>query len=534
MKIYNNLETDFSHNGLGFLTDTLEAKVTENLNGDMYLEITYPVGGKNSEYLIEDNIIKCKTGGNNEQLFRIKRVIKSYTQISVYAPHIFYDLLDNFLLDASPTNLTAQSFGQWLLARTNFENKFVFYSDIVNSASARYVRRNPVEAIMGDIDNSMLNIFGGDIERDNFTIKLLSQRGNDNGVRLIFGKNIKQIKITTDVTSVYTRILPLGFDGLMIPETYVDSPLINNYRTPKVVKVEFKDIKYDPEDEEAFHTEAEAYQALRDSVNALYDSGIDKPVINIKIDWLELSRTEEYKNYQALETLHIGDSITAEILGINYSTRITNTKYNVLTDEIEKFEIGTISKTIANFINQTQKETQEISVPSILESAKNNATNQITNAMGGYVYKTNNELFIMDTDSPETAQKVWRWNVNGLGYSSTGVSGQYQTAITNDGKIVADMITTGTMSADRIAGIKEVILSQYGDYINVNPNTGELILGGNSDLTLHIDEDGISIYRGSEKLSWWIEDTFTATQINLGNFAFIPRSNGSLGFRKVK
>ena len=533
MRIYESTETDFTTNGEGILDDALEATVTESLNGDMYLEFTYPINGHNSEQIQEDKIIKCPVGNNNSQLFRIKRIVKTYTKMTIYAPHIFYDLLDNFILETAPTNLTCQSFGQWILSKTNYATPFTFQSDITTSASARYVRRNPVDVIIGDTDNSMRSLFGGDLERDNFTIKLLQQRGNTNSVTLLFGKNINEIKITKDISSIYTRILPVGFDGLTLPESYVDSPLINEYRTPLITKVEFSDIKLDPDDENAYHTEADADEALREAVNKLFEAGIDRPSINIKIDWVELSKTEEYKNYQALETIHLGDTITAIILGINYQTRVTKTIYNVLTDSINKFEIGTVSKNINNTINQNTQKIENINVPGILNSAKNNATDQITNAMGGYIYKTQTDLYIMDAPTPEQAQKVWRWNLNGLGYSSTGIAGPYGIAMTQDGQIVADFITTGTMSASRIEGLRDIILDEYGAYMHINED-GSVEFGRQDyDYRLVINSDGVTIYNSTTPISYWEQESFTATKLNLGNFSFIPRQNGSLSFRKT-
>lgn len=538
MNIYLQNETSFNNNGLGFLTDVMSANVLEELNGDYYLSLVYKLDGNLSEYLVEENIIKCKVADGSKQLFRIKRVVKDFTTIEVYATHIFYDLLNNFLLDTSPTELDCQSFGNWILARTNFANNFTYYSDISGTKSARYVRRNPVEAIMGDIENSMLNVFGGDLERDNFTIKQLAQRGLSNGIKLLFGKNITEIKITSDYSSIITRILPLGFDGLMLPETYVDSSHINDYITPKIAKVEFSNIQYDPESEEpeVYNNIEDAYTALRDACNALFESGVDLPQINIKIDWVELSKTKEYENYQAIETLHLGDYVTAEILGLNYQTRVTRINYNPLTDMIDTFEIGTIQKTIGSSINANTQRVESINVTSILNNAKDNATTQINSALGGYIVKTQTDLYIMDTPDTSTAQKVWRWNLNGLGYSATGISGPYQTAITNDGKIVADMITTGTMSADRIQGLEGVMIAvgELGDYIRISPD-GNMIFGNpNNEYQLQVENDRIGIYYNGSLISSWIQDQFSVTQLNLGNFAFIPRQNGSLGFRKVK
>lgn len=462
MKIYSSTETDFSKNGYGFLTDCIEAKVDESLNGDYVLNITYPLNGKLNEYLIEDNIIKCSVG-DSEQLFRIQRVNKDFDEIQVYALHITYDLLNNMLENVAPTNLSCQAFGTWILEHTQFETPFEFDSDISSSGSARYVRKNPIEAIMSDDDNSMLNKFGGEIERDNFTIKLLQSRGENRGVKLILGKNITEIQTIVDITSMFTRIMPIGYDGLMIPEKYVDSPLINNYPTPRITKVEFSDIKYDPDStEEGVYTNIQdAYTALRNAARALFTVGIDKPKITIKVDWLELSKTEEYKNqYADLEKVRLGDTLTAQILGFNYTTKCTKTTYNVLTDMFEKFEIGTIQKTIANTINQNEKKIEEVNPSSILSEAKQDATNLINGALGGYIYLDyeNGNLYIMDTDNPQTAQKVWRWNLNGLGYSSTGINGTYGIAMTMDGQIVADFITTGTLNTSVINGYDSLTL----------------------------------------------------------------------------
>ena len=537
MKIYDSITTDFTNNGYGFLTDILSAKVTEELNGDYYLDMVYVLNGNLSEYLVQDNIIQCKVDNGTNQLFRIKRVVKDYTKIQVYAQHIFYDLLNNMILDTAPTDLTCQSFGTWILSKTNFPTDFTFISDISDSASARYVRRNPVEVIMGDLENSMINIFGGDLLRDNFTINMLANRGNSNIITLLFGKNINEIKITTDNTSVITRILPLGFDGLMLPEVYVDSPNIDNYLTPRIAKVEFSDIQYDPESEkEGVYTNIEdAYTALRNAALDLFNNGIDTPQVNVKIDWVELSKTDQYKQYESIETLHLGDSVTANIIGVNFSTRVVKVVYNVLTDSIDNFEIGTIQRSIGNSINANTQRVEQIRPSSILQSARDNATEQINSALGGNVIKTRTDLFIMDTDDPTTAQKVWRWNLNGLGYSDTGLNGTYKTAMTANGQIVADMITTGTMSADRITGLKDIILNEYGAFIHVNESDGTIEFGEvDSQYKLVVDNDGVTIYQGTEPISYWQQNSFTVTQLNLGNFAFIPRQNGSLGFRKVK
>ena len=458
MNIYSGITTDFNNNGYGFLKDCKTASVTNATNGVYELNIEYPRNTDMDEYLIVGNIIKTNVGNNNYQLFRIKSVNKSFNPIQIYAQHIFYDLADNYIEDAYPQNLNCEAFGNWILDKTNFDTNFVVYSDITGTKTARYVDKNPVQCFLGDDTNSLVNLFGCEIERDNFKITFKDRIGNDNGVKLVIGKNITSINIKIDISSLYTKIKPVGFNNLTLPETYVSSPLINNWPTPKICKYDFGNIKYDPNDPTAYQTEDEAYEALRDATEALFDSGIDKPQINIKINWVELSKTKEYYDkYNNIERVSLGDTVYAEIEGLNYETRVIKTVYNVLTDSIDSYELGTVQPSYATTITSMSQSVEEINPTNILSQAQENATNQINSAMGGYVYKTNEELYIMDTDNPNTATKVWRWNLNGLGYSSNGINGPYETAITQDGAIVANFIATGKLNTDVIEGYDQLV-----------------------------------------------------------------------------
>lgn len=475
MKIYLSNTTDFDNNGLGFLTDVISCYITDELNGNYELNMEYTINGHLSEYLIEENIIKCKVADGTEQLFRIKIVEKNFKTIQITAQHIFYDLLNNFLEDVFPQNLNGQAFLTHILNNTNFSTNFTGYSDISDAKSARYVRRNPVMAIMGDIDNSMVNIFGGELKRDNFTINFLTKVGNDNGVKLYFGKNITGIDLTININDMATRVMPQGYDGLLLPEKYVDSSLINNYPTPKILKIEFDDVVYDPESTEAgvYTNIQDAYAALRAKAREQYSLGLDKPSININVDWIELSKTNEYKNYVNLEKVNIGDTITSNVFGMDYETRVISTTYDVLKDMITNFQIGTFKPSLYSTMNKTIQSVEEVNPSSILSQAQANATNLITRAMGGYIYKTESELYIMDTNDPNTATKVWRWNLNGLGYSNNGIDGPYEVAITMDGSIVANFITTGQLNTNVIQGYGTLVTQVQDNTTAIGDRTGK-------------------------------------------------------------
>ena len=161
--------------------------------------------------------------------------------------------------------------------------------------------------------------------------------------------------------------------------------------------------------------------------------------------------------------------------------------YNALTKKFTKYELGCVKTNYATQSVRNETKLQEITLPNLLAIAKDNATSQITTALGGYVYKTQGELFIMDTDNPNTAQKVWRWNLNGLGYSKTGINGPYELAMTQDGNIVADFIRTGTMSVSRIEGLSN-LLNGYSVQIGLNQENIDMLVSQQTNLENGITE----------------------------------------------
>ena len=467
MILYEKGTTDFTKNGLGFLNNVINAKITEELNGEYSLTFDYPLNELLSNELTEERIVKCRVSDGTNQCFIIKNVVKTYEKMTITCNHLFYLLLTDIAEDIYPQELSPKPFLDWILARSNYILPFTTTSDVSVQKTGRYVRKNLVEVILGEQNNSMINLFGIEIKRNNWNIALNSRIGEDRGEKLLYGKNITGINLTIDTNEMYTRIMPVGYDGLLLPEKYVDADNINDYPYPKIGIFEFSDIRYDPNDETAYQTLEDAYDALRNAVEEMYANGVNEPKVNIKIDWLELSKTEEYKQYSNLERVELGDTIHAEIFGLNYTTRVIKTVYNPLNDRIEQFEIGTFQASYASQMNKYEFDLQRINPASILEEAQNNATSLITNAMGGYVYKTNNELYIMDTDNPSTAVHVWRWNINGLGYSSNGINGPYGLAMTMDGQIVADFISTGTLRTSVIEGY-DSLTTQVGN------NTGQI------------------------------------------------------------
>lgn len=537
--LYDANCNDFNNNGIGILKDSIKCEVSEALNGELVLDMEYPMTSKYIESIVNENIIKCDAGLEEDQLFRIKHVKPNFDTITVYGEHITYDLADNFLEDTFPQNLNGSGCLDWILSHTLDNHKFSSFSDIQKVASARYVRKNPIEAIVGDLENSFVNLWGGELERNNYTIKMLNRRGNDKGYKIKYRKNLTGLDFTIDNSNIITKIMPQGYNGLFIPEKYIDSPLINNYPHKKVKVIEFSNVKVkeNPDDEEGYATEAEAYQELRRLCDLKYsEENIDKPTVNLKVDFVDLSQTTEYQNYTFLESVSMGDTVTVELDYTQVEVRVIKTTYDSLLHRYTKLELGEFK---ANYITDSQKDITntirkeaDTIETSVLAQAKQNATEQLTAALGGYIYKTQNELFIMDTDNPNTARKVWRWNLNGLGYSKNGINGPYELAMTQDGRIVADFITTGQMDVARIKGLNTlaIVASQIHleGYTTINAGfsidakgnmtcNNATIKGGTITLGDGTKENPTFIIQGTNgKRAWMTTDQFFIDGV-LGN-----------------
>lgn len=458
INLYDSKTTkdNFNNNGLIVLSDCISCNITEELNGQYELEIEYPL----DEYgkwknLLEHNIIKA-----DGQLFRIYRKIKTLKGIKINAKHIFYDLVDNLLEDVRPTGINGIGALDWILTRTQYQHPFTSTSDVQTVATRYFIRKSVVEAIMGT--DGVINTWGGELVRDNFNIELLGARGLDRGVLVAYGKNIQGIEETLDIDGIGTRLMPKGNNELLLPEKYIDSQYINNYPHPKIKIIEFNDIGVD---ETNGITLEMAIVQLRKACNEyLLTSKCDVPNFNYKIDFLELSKTEEYKNYAVLERVYLGDTVTIKHskLNINLKAKVIKITKNILTDRIEKIELGSFKPNLATSINNAIQEIKKevVQVKSDYQKAIDNATQLITGSKGGNVVIRQNEagkpteILIMDTDNINTAKNVWRWNLGGFGHSSTGVNGPYDTAITQDGSIIGKFITALEISGEQItAGI---------------------------------------------------------------------------------
>ena len=440
LNLYSKTETNFAHNGLKILKP-LEAIVKEEINGDYSLKITMPKG---SAEIQNEQIIKVPTP-KSSQLFRVYNTdVDMLGNPVYYARHIFYDLLDYFIEDTRP-----EGDGAFAISKILENTPFSGNSDITKQETAYYMMMSPVKAILG-ADNAFIEVWGGELERDNFTVRMKNHLGENRGVSIRYRKNLTGLRLQTDLSGVATKIMPTGLqeDGqtlLKLPEVYVSSPLIDNYVNVKTTRIHYSDIKIDEET-----TRTQALDMLRNAARAEFEKGLDKPLVTATVEFIPLQDTEEYKDLKILEHVYLGDTVNIfhEDLNITLEAEVISYEFDALSKRYIKVTVGNTNPrygdTQKNYVEKQVKEST-----TFLEQAIGKATQLITGNSGGYVVlhpaEKPQEIFIMDTPNMNTAEKVWRWNLSGLGYSSTGVNGPFSLAMTMNGEIVADFIKSGTI-----------------------------------------------------------------------------------------
>lgn len=454
--LYSDKTTSFSTLGIGVLRDfKSDPLITEELNGTYTLEFSYAKNGYLVDYIVEGAIVKA-----NNQPFRIWTIKKDMDAIEILAKHIFFDLSTNFLEDVAPTNLKSQEALEWILEKAQVESNFNVSGDCSIVTSARYVRKNITDAIYNE-DNAILKRFGGEIELNGYNVTVHAKRGKKANFSIRYRKNLTGIEFNLDFSTVATRIMPQGANELLLDEKYVDSPLINNYFTPIYKKIDFSNVAVDENT-----TLEEAQDLLREEVNKLFAAGLDKPEISIKVDFVELSKCIEYKDYSNLESCGLGDTVKAIIpeLNLDLETRIVKTVYNCALERYTTLELGNIKTDFVSnqskVINEINNVVSNVNPESILSKAKEEATEIINHPFNGNIYidKNTGVLYLMDTNDISTAKNIWKWSLGGLGFSENGVNGPYETAITQDGSIVADFITSGKINTSLIEGYEQLLL----------------------------------------------------------------------------
>lgn len=470
--LYESTESTFETNGLGVLSDTISCQVVEERNGIFEITLEYPLTGIHYQEIKQRRIIFVKPNPYEDpQPFRIYRITKPLSgKITVYAQHISYDLSGVPVSPFSSSSVTGALSG--LKTNAAVTNPFSFWTDKTSTGDFAVTAPTSTRTLLGGSDGSILDVFGGEYKFDRWTVRLYNNRGKNSGVSIRYGKNLMDLQQDENISNVVTGIYPywLSSEGELteLPEKIVNAP--GTYDFTRISAIDFS----------GDFEEAPTEEQLRDRANDYISSNnVGVPTVSITVEFQPLEQTEEYKDIALLERVNLCDTVNVEYseLGVSATAKCVKTTYDALKDKYISIELGDAKTNIADTIIQQQQEINEKPSVSFLEQAVINATNWITGNKGGYVIFQRNadgqpyEILIMDTPDINTATKVWRWNNGGLGYSSNGYEGPFATAITQDGAIVANFITTGTLQANLI---KSGIIQSRDGRAYFNLDTGQI------------------------------------------------------------
>lgn len=353
--IHEKTAQTFDTFGLGALVPS-HCVVEEELNGAYELELKHPYDDGGKWKRIERGRIIYASTPRGMQPFRIYYVKPTMKEISVNARHIFYDLLDNQCEPISHSG-TATAALAAMQAAFAYPMPFSFDTDISLTGTLTTGRMNPVQVLLSDDDEatSFVKGYGGELLRDGFRVSVKAALGQDRGVSIRYGKNLVGLEVTEDESEVKTRIVCYGKNGSVT----LDSPHLGDYIYPKI---------YTLEDENKTLSE------VQEEAQTLLDGGCDIPSINIKVDFVALEKTVEYREYAVLEEVFLGDMATVinTRMGFRKQAKVISYEWDCLLEQYNGVELGDFIPTLASAV------TSGVKSGSLASSAYINAASVMT------------------------------------------------------------------------------------------------------------------------------------------------------------
>lgn len=336
--------------------EVIRAEISQELNGEYRCSIEVPAWIE----IEAEQIVELLDADGTVQKFRLTQPIRGIETTRADGWHITQDLANDLIMNRAWLTKTAAQAWPELLQAGISERRFTGTSDIATVAPLRIVRMSVLQAAIGDQDNSFTNRFGGELERNNFTVNLKSRLGADRGFRVSFARNMQSVSIDEDSADIVNRIVPTFLNAsnaaVTLPETYIDSALIGNTATPHVKHVHYSDIKVLAEDLDgniAYPTIESAQAEVRARVAKLYADGIDQPRLTVDVDFLLMRDINEQID-SPLETVLLGDTVQV-VLGLDsYTERLVSYTWDCLTKEYTRTILGQPYRSVGSMVAQIE------------------------------------------------------------------------------------------------------------------------------------------------------------------------------------
>ena len=443
IKLFGKTETNFSTNG-DKIINALKARVKKVDNGEFSLELETDLSYV--PYFEEGRIVVAPTP-QGEQYFRISNVKKTKNKLTTKCMHVFFDSKNYLIEDSYVYQLNCNAALDHLNAATTPTSEFTTISDIETVNSYRCVRKSLYEAIQ-----TLIERYGGHLVMDKFNIGIRQTIGQDKGVVVRYAKNLQDITCTENWDNVVTKLMPVGKDGLLLPNRYVLSE--TQYVLPYVKTVSFtqNEIDQDNYTDGDGNPDVEAYQAalladLEGQAQRYVDANC-VPKVN-------------YTTKANIPITDIGDPVQVidERLGLTLTTNVISYEYDIILGQYRSVEFGNFKPTLEGLTTQITNQTQNIvdqsaiNIQATMSQELQEAKDTIMEALGsGYCIYDPNALLIVDRLPKEDAQNVLMINNNGIAFGQNGISGAFTSAWTIDGTLNMQAINVINLTANLIKG----------------------------------------------------------------------------------
>ena len=549
--LYSATETQFDHNGFGILGDCVSCEATEEANGIFELSLQYPMDGVHFEDISDRCIVKARVDKfRHPQLFRIYSISKPMSGIvTVLAEHISYDLSGIPVKPHSSDGVVGALSG--LKTNAVVDCPFVFWTNKTTSGQFSVTTPSSIRSCLGGGAGSILDVYGGELEFDNYTVKLHNNRGMNRGVSIRYGKNLTDINQEQNCSSVATGIYPYWFgevDGnsvlVELPEKVINAP--GSYNFVKIKTVDFTS---------AFETVPSVEQLRSKAEKYVQENKIGVPKVSLKISFAQLDQSEEYRHLKLLDRVALFDTVNVEFptLRVSATAKVVKMVYDVLAERVKSATLGSVRANIADTIATQQQEIEKKPSKTFLELAIESLTKTILGAKGGSVrfLDTNGDgepdtLYIADNPDPEQAVKVWRFNYEGWGASNNGYNGPFTLGATLKDGIVADFITAGTLDAALINVVNLIANSitagrltakdgsvyfdlDAGEIVASRPEYGSAVKIGNGKFESFNPVRGVEVDEGVIRFITDTVTVFSLTGIGGGSLTFKHPTTGVTG-----
>lgn len=540
IKLFESTEISFNNNGLGCLNDAITCIVTEKLNGEYELELTYPVDGIHYNDISLDRIIYTKANNYTEQPFRIYSISKPINKIiTVNAQHISYDL-SNITVKGALENYayTVQEVFEYIRRMTLIPCRYSYSSDVTRTGNMCLSKPRSIRSILGT-DEGILIIFGGEYEFDMYNVILHERRGSDRGVCIEYGKNLTDLKQEENNAEMYTAVYPYYFvedDGLQT----LDDNLVRIIDNPVREKILTLDLTSDFEE---MPTQEVLIEQTRKHIEK---EKLNEPKVSLTVSFVKNPEISD-----SLQDVRLGDTVTVKFikLGVNSKSRCICTKYNCITDKYDSIELGepteTLSDTVSKVVkDQSNTETDLTNTNVKLDNEIDRATEE-EKEIHSEIVKTDESIRLdvaavksgLESQITLTADTINSRVTNvqsGLESQITQTANGLSARISDNSGNISTLFSTASSLSSQISDVNSNLssrISQNASDISMKVSRGYDLCNSISVSTDDISISGNRFIVNSDNFSLDRYGNLTANNANLSGY--VNASSGNIGSLRI-